>query len=170
MNKQMTIESLADRLLETLDREAAHLRIITDHLASLSRLVLKRDEAALYGLLEEVREEAANRSRSENARGELTTALAAAIGCRPSEITLSMLEKHVSRQQEQQLRKRGANLRLLVADLQKQHYSTSMLLCEMIRINRTLLAGITGSSNGVTYGRGGQAKWSGSDNILSVRY
>jgi hypothetical protein len=170
MNKQMTIESLTDRLLEALDREAAYLSSITDHLATLSRLVLKRDESALNDLLEEVKDETSNRIRNETARGELTAALATVIGCQTSAITLTMLEKHVSRQQELQLQKRGAQLRILVGDLQKQHYSTSMLLCEMIRINRTLLAGITGGSNGMTYGRGGQAKWNGTDNILSMRY
>jgi hypothetical protein len=142
----------------------------SDLLAALSRLILKRDEPALHDLLQEVMVETADRSRNEAVRGELTAALAAVIGCQPSTITLSMLEKHVSPQQEQQLQKKRVQLRLLVGELQKQHNSTTMLLCEMIRINRTLLAGITGNSSSMTYGRGGQAKWNGTNNILSVRY
>jgi hypothetical protein len=170
MNRDMTIEPLIDRLLEALESETSQLSCITDLLAELSRLILKRDEAALQTLLDHVRDEVAQRSSNEARRRGCMATIASLLGCDESALTLTMLERYVSPEKARQLQQRKAQLRLKVAELRRQHYSTTLLLTEMIRINRTLLAGITGSRDTMTYGRGGQAKWAGADNILSVRY
>jgi hypothetical protein len=169
MNSQMDIESITDRLLGTLDREAEHLGKVIEYLAELSRLVLKRDERGLQELLEQTRHETLLRDSTEGDRKELIATIADIVGCQPSAVTLSMLEGVVPVYQPV-LHEKRLHLRQLVEDLRKQHYSTTMLLGEMIRINRSLLAGITGNRGNVTYGRGGRAKWTGADNILNLRY
>ncbi len=169
MNRQNTIESITDRLLRTLDQEAEHLSKVIEYLAELSRLILKRDEGSLQELLEQTRQETLLRDSAEADRKELIAGIAEAAGCQPSAVTLSMLEEVVPAYRPV-LHEKRLHLRKLVEDLRKQHYSTTMLLGEMIRINRSLLAGITGNKGNVTYGRGGQAKWAGADNILNLRY
>ncbi|HSV27361.1 MAG TPA: flagellar export chaperone FlgN [Sedimentisphaerales bacterium] len=170
MNPETSVDSLTSRLLDALDKEADHLRRVTDFLGELSRLIIKRDEAGLHALFGRVHEETLSHESSENERGRVTVLLAGAVGCAPAELTLSMLERFVPAHHLQQLRRRRKELGEVVDALRKQHYSTSMLLGEMIRINRSLLAGLTGSSSGVTYGRGGRAKWAGTNNILNLRY
>jgi flagellar biosynthesis/type III secretory pathway chaperone len=169
MNQQMTIEPLVEKLLGALDQETACLRASTDHLVALNRLILKRDVTGLNSLLEQIRIESAIRDSNEINRDELMMSLASVIGCQISAVTLSMLERLVPTQQPL-LQQKRTQLRRLIDELRKQHYSTSMLLGEMIRINRSLLAGITGRSDSMTYGRGGRTTWAGADNILNLRY
>jgi flagellar biosynthesis/type III secretory pathway chaperone len=170
MKPKMTMESLTTRLLDALDLEAQHLRMVTEFLATLSRMILKRDEAGLRDLFSRVHEETLVHESNESLRHELMVSLADLAGCPVSAVTLSMLERLVPAHQERQIQKRRQDLRKIVDELRKQHYGTTMLLGEMIRINRSLLAGITGGCNSTTYGRGGQAKWAGADNILNLRY
>ena len=170
MSRQMPIESMIDLLLGSLDQEAEHLGRVTEYLASLSRLIVKRDEAGLNELLGQVHREAQAHEANERLRVEMTNSLARLLGCQATEVTLSKLEKSVGGQTSLLLQKKRIQLRKLVDELRKQHYSTMMLLVEMIRINRSLLAGITGGSDSITYGRGGQARWAGADNILNLRY
>lgn len=169
MKSQTTIESLTTGLLDALDREAEHLGRVTEFLAVLSRMIIKRDEAGLRELFSRVHEETLKHESNAGLRHELMVSLADLAGCRASAVTLSTLERLVPTHQRQ-IRKKRQDLRKTVDELRKQHYSTAMLLGEMIRINRSLLAGITGGCNGMTYGRGGQAKWAGADNILNLRY
>jgi flagellar biosynthesis/type III secretory pathway chaperone len=169
MNRQMTTDSLIDSLLQALDGEAEHLRKVTDYLAELSRLILKRDEMGLKDLLEQARHETLVRNQSDTDRHRIVAAMAGAMGCPPSAVTLSMLAEAVP-VRRQELQARRASLRRMVEELRNQHYSTSMLLGEMIRINRSLLASITGNAGNMTYGRSGSARWSGADNILNLRY
>ncbi len=170
MTPQTTIDGLTARLLDALDLEAEHLRRVTEFLGILSRLILKRDEAGLRELFTRVHEETLTHDRNESARHELLASMAEIAGCPVSAVTLTMLERLVGAQQVQHIRRKRQDLSQLIAGLRKQHYGTTMLLGEMIRINRSLLAGITGGCNSTTYGRGGQAKWTGADNILNLRY
>jgi hypothetical protein len=169
MNGQTSIESVIEQLLASLDREAEHLSKVIDYLGDLSRLILKRDEDGLHELLEQTRQETLLRDSTEDERKKLIAIIARIVNCAPSSVTLSMLEDVVPSCRVA-LQKRRTKLRQQVELLRKQHYSTTMLLGEMIRINRSLLAAITGTSGNVTYGRGGQAKWAGADNILNLRY
>jgi len=170
MKSSKTIESLTDELLEALDQEAGHLQKVTEFLATLSRLIMKRDEAGLRELFCRVHDETVVHQDIENRRYQLIASIAEITGCKVQEITLSMLEKLVPDSYRQHVIARKRSLKQIIDSLRKQHYSTTMLLSEMVRINRSLLAGITGGCSSMTYGRGGQARWSGADNILNLRY
>jgi flagellar biosynthesis/type III secretory pathway chaperone len=170
MNSQADIEPQVDRLLGILDCEAAYLSLAAERLSAVSRLVLKRDVAALEELLEEIRNESDERARCEAARRELICSLALTTGCDASTITISMLEKHVGRDRQQLLAEKKLQLRRLIEEVRKQLASTGMLLSEMIRINRSLLAGLTGRTGNITYSRNGRARWAGADNILNLKY
>jgi hypothetical protein len=169
MNGQATIESLIERLLLTLDHEAEHLGRVTEYLTQLSRLILKRDEQGLQELLDQARLETLSKENYDAQRHSLVASIASAIGCQVPDVTLSMLER-VAPEYRHPLQQKRTHMRKLVEDLRMQHYSTTMLLGEMIRINRSLLAGITGGTGGVTYGRGGRTKWAGAENILNLKY
>lgn len=169
MNGQTSIELIVERLLQTLEQEAEHLAKVTDYLAELSRLIMRRDEKGLQDLLDRTREETLTQNSADMERKGLVVTIAGLIGCAPASVTLSMLEETVP-SYASVLKEKRLRLRRLVEDLRRQHYSTTMLLGEMIRINRSLLAVITGNKGGVTYGRGGQAKWAGAENILNLKY
>lgn len=142
-----------EQLLGVLDEDIRHIQASLSRLDELRSLVVKRDDATLASLLENIRSEADDYAANESMRQTIRKDLADAVGCEVETMTLSRLETMLPEDVRAQVADRKARLRDLVNELRKEHLSTAMLLSECARFNSRLLRAVfgIGKTSSVTY-------------------
>ena len=138
------IEDKVDQLLVCLDRDAQHMQESLQHLNEIRRLVIKRDEAALGKLLENIQGTSDGYRNHELNRKSLRKELAESLGCNVEQMTLSALESCLPEARKDRVTQMKAKLRSLSMELRKEYLSTALLLSECARFNNLLLKGILG--------------------------
>ena len=154
------IEDRIDELLVCLDKDIEHIQKSLIDLDRLRSLVIKRDDAALSRLLEEIQSESETYKEQESKRQSIRTELAKFFGCAPGEMTLSRLELSVTDQKKSLITQRKATLRELIEKLRKEYFGTAKLLSECARFNNMLLRSIfdLGNPGMVYYNANGTTK------------
>ena len=140
MNGQTTVSSLElEDLLGVLEKDIEHIERMLSYLNELRGLVIKRDVQGLARLLEEIpaasREYSANEKRRQVIRGQL----AGLLGCKPQELTLSVLKMRVDEPARIAVAEKQEKLRALAVRLKSEYITTAALLMECARINLLLL-------------------------------
>lgn len=159
-------------LLDVLDEDIRHLESTMSRLNALRSLLIKREDAALQRLLDEVRGQAEAYQANELKREQLRQDLAADLGCAESDLTLSKLAGawagHVA---GVALAERQARLRSLAAQLKREYTQTVLLVRDCLRFNRSLLHVFLGSGGGgATYGATGAAKHEINGTLMSMTF
>lgn len=154
------MEATIAALLEVLDEDIRHLESTLSRLNILRSLLIKREDAALQKLLDEVRGQAEAYQANERKREQLRTDLAVDLGCAPRDLTLSKLAGALAGQAVGvALADRQARLRTLTAQLKQEHTLTVLLVRDCMRFNRSVLHVFLGSGGGgATYSATGAAK------------
>jgi hypothetical protein len=167
-----SIECKVDELLAVLDKDIRHVRASLSRLDELRGMVVKRDPAALGGLLEEIREQTQEYSQNESARESMRRELAGALGCEVGDMTLSRLESVLDDGKRIEVGQRKSLLRSLTDKLKTEHMRTAMLLSDCARFNSTLLSGILelGNARATTYGADGTARSQGGSVFVSMEF
>ncbi len=146
------IEDKIDELLVCLDKDIEHIQNNLIDLDRLRTLVIKRDDAALSRLLEEIQSESEIYKEQESKRQSIRTELAKSLGCMAGEMTLSRLELFVTEQKKSLIIQKKAKLKALIEKLRKEYLSTARLLSECARFNNMLLRSIFDLGNvGMVY-------------------
>ena len=133
------IEEKVDALLECLDTDIQHLQEGLLLLDELRRLVIKRDDAALGRLLEQIQKEAADFRRHEQNRQSIRRELAVALGYDLKETTLTTLESILPPGKKVQIAERKEKIKPLIEAFRKEHMGVALLLSECARFNNMLL-------------------------------
>ena len=156
----IAIEEKIDALLTCLEKDVQHLQKGIWHLDELRRLVIKRDDAALGKLLEEIQTEVDDYRRHERKRQSIRRELAEACGFDPKPMTLSSLETILPKATKSRITEKKNQIRCLVKEFRKEHLGTAMLLSECARINHTLLKSLFNHSQveSLCYNANGAAK------------
>jgi hypothetical protein len=156
----ISIEDKIDELLAVLDTDIRHIQQNLSYLNELRSYVIKRDDTSLSKLLELIRGRSGSYRSQELKRQSVRKELADALGWSLEQVTLSALGSGLPKEKRGQVTKKKEQLSSLVNELRKEHLSTSLLLSECARINRTLLKEIfnPGNSGTVYYGSNGAAK------------
>jgi len=138
------IEDKVDQLLVCLDRDAQHMQESLQQLNEMRRLVIKRDEAALGKLLENIQGASDGYRNHELNRKSLRKELAESLGFDIEQMTLSALESCLPEATKDRVTQMKTKLRSLSSELKKEYLSTALLLSECARFNNLLLKGILG--------------------------
>jgi hypothetical protein len=156
----IAIEEKVDDLLACLDKDAQRVQESLSQLTELRTLVIKRDDAALGKLLENIQAGSDRYRTHESQRQSIRTDLAAALGCNIEHITLSSLEKSLSKTKREQVSRMQTRLKSLVQQLRKEYLSTVLLLSECSRLNNMLLKSIfnVGGTGDVYYNANGVSR------------
>ena len=154
------IEDKVDELLAVLDKDIQHIQDSLSRLNELRSLVIKRDDAALGELLENIQGESNSYTSNELKRQSIRKELANAMGCNLRKMTLSMLEAGLAKAKKAQVAERKEKLRSLTKELKREHLGTAMLLSDCARFNSLLLRSIfdLGKTGMVYYNSNGAAK------------
>jgi hypothetical protein len=154
------IEDKIDELLVCLDKDIEHIQNNLSDLDRLRTLVIKRDDAALGRLLEEIQSDPKAYKQNESKRQSIRMELAKSFGCAAGEMTLSRLELFVTDQKKSLIIQRKAKLKTLIEKLRKEYLSTAKLLSECARFNNMLLRSIfdLGNPGMVYYNANGTTK------------
>ncbi len=142
------MKDMVDRLFAVLDVESEHLRNCLSRLGKLRCLVIKRDEAALSELLEDIHTEAEDYAENESKRRAMRRELANYFALEPGQLTLSALENVLPADRRAHLAASKATLRSLVEQLRNEYVSTAALISDCARINSALLKSILDNSRG----------------------
>jgi hypothetical protein len=127
-----------DALLAVLDDDIRHAETSLSLLDTLRSLLIKRDDAGLERLLNELRHETEVHFTTERKRENLRRELAGAMGCRPPDVTLSALIRVLSGERRAALAERQERLKSLTAKLKREYTLTTVLVADCARFNRTL--------------------------------
>ena len=154
------IEDKVDQLLVYLDRDARHIQESLQQLNEMRRLVIKRDEAALGRLLENIQGASDCHRDHELNRKSIRKDLADRLCCNVEQITLSALESCLPEAKKDRVTQMKAKLRSLTAELKKEYLSTALLLSECARFNNMLLKGIfdLGKTESIHYKSNGETR------------
>jgi hypothetical protein len=154
------IEDKVDKLLVCLDRDVQHMQESMQNLNEMRRLVIKRDEAALGKLLENIQGESDSYRNHELNRKSIRKELAGSLGCNVEQMTLSALESCLPEAQKDRVTQMKTKLRSLGSELKKEYLSTSLLLSECTRFNNLLLKGIfdLGKTESLHYKSNGETR------------
>ena len=154
------IEEKVDQLLVCLDRDAQHMQESLQHLNEMRILVIKRDEAALGKLLENIQGVSDRYRNHELDRKSIRKELAKCLGCDIEQMTLSALESSLSEAKKDRVTQMKEKLRSLNAELKKEYMSTALLLSECARFNNLLLRDILnlGKTESIHYKSNGETR------------
>jgi len=172
------LEAAVKDLAEALDES---IRLQEETLTCLeagTRAVVRRDVAAIEGGLEALGS-LVDRLRGAEARQRAArTRLAEALGRPGAEATLGRLERDLPPTLARRLAERRARLRDLVPAVRRAHLRMTLLVSEVSRLNRVLLAAfVPESSVPQTYRTDGKPEsppagsraWSGGGAVLDAR-
>lgn len=153
----ITVESKVEELLACLDNDVRHIEQNLSQLNELRRLVIKRDDAALGELLENIQAQSDRHKSQDQRRQSIRRDLAGALGCDVGQMTLSALQQKLPEAKREQLNEVRTKLKSLVAELRKEYRSTVLLLSECSRLNNLLLRSVFnfGRTSQVTYNASG---------------
>ena len=154
------IENKVDQLLTCLDKDSQHIQESLSQLNKLRSYVIKRDDSGLGKLLKIIQAETSSYRNHESKRQTIRKELANALGCNTEQVTLSALERRLSKEKKDQVIKKKAKLISLIKELKKEHLSTILLLSECARFNNLLLKSIfdLGKTGAVYYNSNGATK------------
>jgi flagellar biosynthesis/type III secretory pathway chaperone len=136
---QEKVSNRIDELLAILDKDIQHIQQSLSWLNELRSLVIKRNDTALSQLMQTIRTETDSYSATESKRQLVRKALADVLGCSFNKVTLSMLQNILPEEQKARLEDRKIELRTLIKELKKEHFSTALLLSDCARFNNQLL-------------------------------
>jgi hypothetical protein len=140
MNEQVIEKAgSVEELVNVLIRDISHIEFASAKLNELRGFVIKRDEKALSGLLEEIKAEGKDYKANEQRRSLLREELAGLFGCKPKELTLSFLKNHITGTARTAIAENQERLKILVYRLQVEYTATASLLSECARINSAFL-------------------------------
>jgi hypothetical protein len=169
ITQPIELEKKVNELLDVLRDDIENMKQNLQKLNKLRLLVVKRDNAALETMLNQIRAEAglheANESRRKAARGRIGEILK----CKPDQVTLSRLEGFVADEQKIEIGQIQTELRNLIRKLSGEHKSTIALMAELERFNRLLLDNIFEKTKvqSVTYNPSGTATRYGDSAFVS---
>jgi hypothetical protein len=146
-----------EELLAILDADIQHLEGTLSHLDALRRLLVKRDDAGLRGLLEDIGRQAGAREENERKRQRLRAELAVTVPCEPGQLTLSRLQTVLPDPYRRACLERQNKLKGLMMDLKREHKVTALLVSDCARFNRSLMRVVFGlnGKDTVTYSPNG---------------
>lgn len=154
------IEEKVDALLTCLDKDIQLLQEGLSRLDELRRLVIKRDDAALGKLLEQIQGEVNQYRRHEQNRQSTRLELATVLGHEPNQTTLTALQTIVPKERKEKITEKKEKIRSLVETFRKEHLKTVILLSECSRFNNMLLKSLFNLSKveNFSYSSNGSAK------------
>ncbi|PKL50680.1 MAG: hypothetical protein CVV39_01090 [Planctomycetes bacterium HGW-Planctomycetes-1] len=154
------IEDKVNQLLAVLDNDIRHIQDNLSRLNELRGFIVKRNDASLQKLLENIRSESGGYRENELKRQSLRKELAAALGCDFRQMTLSRLETELPEETKSQVARKRTELKTLAEKLKNEHLSTVMLLSDCARFNSTLLKSVLelGQTGTITYSSRGFAR------------
>ena len=154
------IEEKVDELLVCLKTDVRHIQESLSNLNELRSLVIKRDDAALERLLENIRAESNRYANHESTRQSMRKELAGILGCNFEQVTLSALKAYLPEAKREQVTQVQTELKALTRELKKEHFRTSLLLSECARFNSLLLRSVfdLGQTGAVYYNSNGATK------------
>ncbi len=153
------LENKLDELLAHLECDVEYMQNCLLYLDELKKLVIKRDEAALRGLLEVIQAELAGHKKHEQNRQLARKNIAEALGCSNTEITLTALLKFLPQDKYTRLVDIREKLKSRIERLKAEYASTAMLVAECSRFNSLVLKSIfaQGKTGGTYYNANGAA-------------
>lgn len=154
------IKDNIDKLLVCLDNDILHIEQNLSQLNELRTLIIKRDDAALVKLLENIQKMSEIYQENESNRLSIRKELADALGYTCEQVTLSVLEAKLPETERCQITERKIKLKSLIEKLKKEHLSTTMLLSECARFNNIILKNIFnfGRTEIISYDSKGETK------------
>lgn len=161
-----------DALLAVLDEDIRHAQTSLSLLDTLRSLLIKRDAAALEGLLDDLRREAEVHASNEQHRERLRQELADELQCGSQDVTLSTLKDRLSGERQAAVTQRQIRLKSLAADLKREFSLTAMLLADCAQFNRSLMRvffGLDGKGS-MTYGANGAAKHRTGTTLVNMHF
>jgi hypothetical protein len=158
-------------LLDVLDADIWHIESTLSRLDTLRSLVIKREDAALERLLDEIRQQADAYKSNERKREQIKRVLAAGLGWKEGDLTLSKLRGELAGQARAAVADRHTRLRTLTIRLKREHMLTVLLIRDCARFNRSLLQAFLGSCGrgGTTYTPSGAAKKQPGASLVSMK-
>lgn len=165
------IETIAHRLLACLEKDIRHLQQTISYLNDMRSFVIKRDEASLSKLLENIHLESNSYRGNESNRQSTINELANALDCEHSKITLSSLIEIMPESLQQQLIKSRQLLRQLVEELKAEYSGTAILLADCTRFNNLLLQSLFNlrNKNGIYYTAKGTASRDNNTGLVNIK-
>ncbi len=154
------IEEKVDELLACLDTDVKHMQESLSNLNELRSLVIKRDDAALGKLLENIRGESDRYANHESSRQSIRKELAGILCCDFEQMTLSTLKVCLPEGKKEQVTEMQTELKALTKELKKEHLRTALLLSECDRFNSLLLRSVfdLGQTGAVYYNSNGSTR------------
>lgn len=156
----ISINDKIDKLLDCLDNDILHIEQNILQLNELRILVIKRDDAGLGRLLENIQKNSQSYSENELNRLSIRKELADIMECPYEQVTLSTLEAALSETESHRITERKTKLKSLIEKLKNEHLGTTMLLTECARFNNILLKNIFnfGKTEIISYDSKGETK------------
>jgi hypothetical protein len=128
-----------EELSGVLKKDIEHIERTLSYLGELRVLVIKRDVGGLTQLLEQIQAESQDYSAIEKRRQTLRGQLAESFGCKPKEMTLSVIRERISKTAGMVLAESQQKLAALAVRLKSEYITTAAMLTECARINSLLL-------------------------------
>jgi len=166
------IEDKVNELLVCLDKDIEHIQKSLSNLDELRSLVIKRDDAALGRLLENIQAGSDTYREHESKRQSIRTELAKSFGCNVRDMTLSKLELSITEAKRARIIQSKAKLRALIEKFRKEYSSTAILLSECARFNNLLLKSILdlGNTGMVYYKANGTTKTQNESAFVNMKF
>lgn len=166
----MQQQTLMDELGVILDARQAELLGTLNRLNALRAAVIRRDEATLSTLFDEVQQDAEQKRQNDARQSVLEQRLLAGVEGLTLPITLSKVCERIDEKLRLPLRQKQAMLKDLSGRVQNELETTDMLLRECARCNRQLLNAILGrSQQSLTYDPQGQSQWNVHRGLVSMK-
>lgn len=167
----MQQQALMDELAVFLDARQAELLDTLGRLNALRAAVIRRDEATLSILLEEVRQDVEPRRQTAAAQESLEQRLLETLDGLVMPVTLSGVCALIAEELRPPLRQKQAQLLELARRVQNELAATEMLLRECARCNRELLGAVLGrNQQSLTYDPQGQSQWNIHRGLVSMKF
>ena len=171
MNEENKQARLVERLAEILEGDVENLRRMLARLDGIRCAVIKRDDAALAGILDEIHGEQNGQQMRQNARQQLRMELGRYYGVSTEQITLGFLLKMVNDSDKKMLAEKRKQLKKLSDDLKREYAAAVFLLGQCAKINKQLLDAIfnRNKGSGIIYDSGGAAQKDGIPAFVNMK-
>ena len=152
--------ALARELPALLDEQIALLTLKRSQMEALSKLLVRRDDAPMQRLLEQMERSQALQADTDLRLSALRSALADELGAAPESVRLGSILGCLPEGLAESIDFRRRRVAELADQTRQQHLRTSLLLMECSRINRILMEALLGQSRSCrTYNPSGVAAW-----------
>jgi hypothetical protein len=173
MNTMKTeLAEKVDELLLVLYKDIEHIERSIDELDELRELVIRRDDASLKGLLEQIRLRSQEYVENQKRREQLRRQIAEIISLPVGQVKLGRLQQIVPVERRTDMSQVRKRLRVMVSKLQSEYTGTVMLLADLKRFNGMLLNTImeAGRVCNVTYDSRGGTSREGDVAFMNLRF